>query len=279
MADYANLIREIRKNKKYASISEELIIQEIERYFRTNPKHLSLFDKPKSEKFNKIVKSVRGKLHLAYGSFQGEDKFKRKSYLKEIKGLDDYETHDKILSTSVSAKERLKDYSTIYNKIFDICDKPQVILDIGCGLNPVSYPYMGLEGLRYYAYDIDKEDIDFLNIYFEKMKKFSRLDGEAFLINLTSLDEVKKLPRSDICFMFKMIDPLEKGKNHKLSEEIIRLIDSKYIIVSFSTKTISGKSMNYPYRGWIERMLNRVGLSFEKIQTGNEIFYIIKKQS
>jgi len=277
MAEYRDLLEEIRKNKKYASISEDLIKQEIDRYFRINPKHISLLEKPQSEKFKNIVKAIRNKLHLIYGSFQAEDKSKRLDYLKELKGIDDYETAEKVLSTSVSAKERLEEYDRIYKEIFRITGKPDSILDLGCGLNPISYSYMDIKELTYRAYDIDKKDVDFLNSYFEKMKKFSRLDGKAFLMNLTDLNEVKRLPKSDICFMFKLVDPLEKGKNHKLSEEMIKNIDSKYIIISFSTKTISGKPMNYPYRGWIEKMLNRIGLNFEKILANNEVFYVIKK--
>ena len=78
----------------------------------------------------------------------------------------------------------------------------------------------------------------------------------------------------DVCFMFKFLDPIE-DKGHKLSEEIIKLIKARYIVISFSTKTVSGKKMNHPYRGWIEKMLERIKKDFEKISLENEVFYII----
>ena len=90
-------------------------------------------------------------------------------------------------------------------------------------------------------------------------------------------DERFKIPKADVCFMFKLIDPLERGKGHKLSEEIIKNLKSKYIIASFASKTISHKPMKYPYRGWIERMLDRLQYKWEKINTASEVYYIIQK--
>lgn len=269
-----NLLGYVKKNKKYRFISDDLIKEEIVKYFKINPKSIKFLDKTKSEKFKGIVKAIRSRLHLIYGSFQTGSRNKREICLNEIKGKGDYKAHNKILSTSVSSKERLKGYNKLYREIFKITGKPKKILDLGCGLNPVSYPYMGLDELRYYAYDIDKEDCNFLNQYFSLMKKYSRLKGKAYVVNLKN--SFKKLPKADVCFMFKVLDPLEE-KGHKLSEKIIKSLDCKYIIVSFSTKTVSGRKMKHPYRGWIERMLNRINLKFEKIKLENEVFYIIHK--
>jgi len=58
----------------------------------------------------------------------------------------------------------------IYKNIFKITGIPKSIVDLGSGLNPFSCPYMSMDNLSYYAYDIDKKDIGFLNIYFELMK-------------------------------------------------------------------------------------------------------------
>jgi len=77
--------------------------------------------------------------------------------------------------------------------------------------------------------------------------------------------------------LFKVLDPLEQGKGHKLSEVLIKAIPAKWIVVSFATKTVAGKPMRHPERGWIERMLDRIGYKFSKFKTSNELFYIIQK--
>ena len=270
------ILKIIKKSKKYCSLSEEILKKEIKKYFQLNPKSIKHLEKPKSKKFKEVIKSIKSKIHLVYGSFQTKDKGKRDEYLRNIQGINDYTNHDMILSTSVSSKERLNDYKTLYRNIFKITGKPKKIIDLGCGLNPISYPYIGITDLIYKAYDIDKDDCKFLNHYFNLMKSYTKLKGIADVNDLSSLKEIKKLPRADICFMFKFLDVIE-SKGHKLSEQIIKTLNCKHLVISFPTKTVSGKKMKHPYRGWIEKMLERIDLEFEKLTTDNEIFYIIKK--
>jgi 16S rRNA (guanine(1405)-N(7))-methyltransferase len=270
------ILNDIQKNKKYSSISRDLIKKEIKKYFQISPKSISLLEKTQSKKYKEIIKKIRNRLHLVYGSFQTKSKAKMEGLLREIDGINDYKTHDKILSLSVSSKERLKDYEKIYSSIFKITTRPKKIIDLGCGLNPISYPYMHINNLVYYAYDIDQKDIAFLDNYFNIIGRYTKIKGKAFVADLKDLDIVKELPRADICFMFKLVDVLER-RGHKLSEELIKSLKCKHIVVSFPTKTVSGRNMRHPYRGWIEKMLDRIGYKFERIVFDNEVFYIISK--
>jgi len=83
---------------------------------------------------------------------------------------------------------------------------------------------------------------------------------------------------SDVIFLFKVIDIIDK-KNHKHSEQLIKqlLQKTKFIVASFATKTITRKNMNFPNRKWFELMLNRNSIKFKNIKTDNEIYYIINK--
>ena len=136
---------------------------------------------------------------------------------------------------------------------------------------------MNLKKLNYYAYDIDEEDIKFLNEYFQIMKT-QGLNGKASILDVKDKIQTSKLPPSDIIFLFKVIDIINQSeKNYKASEELIKNLikKSKYIIVSFATKTITRKKMNYPNRKWFELMLKRNNLDFKKINISNEVFYVI----
>jgi len=258
------MYEDIVKNKKYRSLDPSLVKEAIADYFKRNPSHTKFLERKRSKKYKEIVKKIRGELHKAYGSFQ-DDKSKRDSFLKA-------KNYDAVLNTSVSAKERLPFYTQLYKDIFSLTGEPKIILDLGAGLNPVSYSYMGLSSVTYYSYDINTDDVDFLNRFF----KIANVDGKASILNLRKMSLVKKLPSADVCFMFKVLDPLEK-KGHTLSERIIMSVPAKYIIVSFATKTLSGNKMKHPYRGWIERMLERIGYSYKKILTENEVYYVIEK--
>jgi 16S rRNA (guanine(1405)-N(7))-methyltransferase len=265
-----DILAEIKQSKKYKTLSEEIINEEIQKYLKRNPHYERYKDK-------KILKDIKTELHKIYGSFQTSSKGKREKYLEELKlAPENLELTRRILLTNSSTKERLEDYEEIYQKIFAITGKPNSILDLGCGLNPISFPFMNLEKVNYYAYDIDNADISLLNDYFYTMK--DKISGKAEIINLSAIneEEIKKLPKADVCFMFKLVDVLDR-KDHKQSEKIITNLKSDYIVVSFSKKTITGKMMNFPYRGWIERMLERNKLDFQKIDFENEVFYIVKK--
>ena len=142
---------------------------------------------------------------------------------------------------------------------------------------------MNLQNLNYHAYDIDQSDIDFLNNYFNVMKQ-KGLNGKAEVFSLIKLWEnpelLKKIPNSDIIFLFKVLDILDQSQgDHKFSEDIIQLLmqKTKFIVASFATKTITRKPMNFPNRKWFELMLNRIKLKFTTINLENEIFYIISK--
>ncbi len=268
--DIKELISEIKKSKKYRNISEEVIGGNINSYIKKNPHY--------DEKL--IIKGVKTLLHNIHGSFQVSVKKskKREEYLHELeKNPKDIELIKKILDTNRSTKERLPIYSELYGTIFDITGKPRNIMDLGCGLNPVSFPFMAIYPEHYYCYDINESDTIFLNKFFKTAKAF----GIAETLDLTNIENVKKLPGNiDVCFMFKLLDTLEKS-GHKYSEEIIHVLleKCKFVVVSFATRTLGGRKMTFAERGWIQRMLARIGMKFQKIdfEEAGEIFYIISK--
>jgi len=157
-----NILNEIKKNKKYKTISEEIIKNEIENYLKLN-----------SNKSNKqIVKDIRAKLHKTYSVFQTKKKKKIEKLLEELKQTKSQEIIDKLLSSVLSTKERLNDYQIIYKNIFKITGKPRTIVDLGAGLNSFSINYMDLKKINYYSYDIDEQDKKILNKFF-KRRNFS----------------------------------------------------------------------------------------------------------
>ncbi len=263
---------EIKKGSKYSTLADEVIIQEVKEYLRKNNK-IRRIDK-------QSVKEIKAKLHRLYSSYLRGKKSKRGKFLEELRNNpDDLEIINKILLTAVSTKERLPYYNELYRKIFEITGNPGTIVDLGAGLNPVSCIYMNLNSLNYYSYDIDKDDIDFINEYFQIMKSRG-LNGRAEILNVRDFEKISALPYSDIVFMFKLIDLINTG-NHKPGEELIKTLingdKTKFIIASFSTRTISGKPMNLPRRKGFELMLNRINLKLKVLKIPNEIFYVIKR--
>jgi len=233
------IIADIKKKKTLRNLDDEFVKAIL---IKKNIKLPS-----KGKEYKKLIKEVRAYLHKVYGVFQ-------------IKG--------KELEGSTATKERLEIYSYLYKGIFAITGIPKSILDIACGLNPLSYKYLERAGFKgaYYATELTKKDCEFINDYFKENK----IKGKAFQINLLKDFDY---PKADVCFLFKVLDLVE----HKLAEEIIKKVKSNYLVISFATRTIGRRKMNYPRRGWIEQLLKRLNLPYEIITEENEVFYVVKK--
>jgi len=265
------IIAKIKEKKEFNAIEDRFVRTELIKYFKQNPKAMKAMQegRTRSEDYKQTVKHVRAVLRRVYGVFLTKASQEREKYLAE-------EDYKKILETHLSTKERLPIYPEIYEKIFAMTGKPKVILDLGCGLNPLSYPYMKVDA-EYYASELNKADCEFLEKCFAKMK----IKGKAIALDLTEAAKkpelLKKFPKADVCFLFKILDEVEEKKGRKASETLIKNIDADWLVISFATKKVTGKPMKYPYRRWLEQMLARLGYEFKIIKESNEIFYVVKK--
>lgn len=280
------LRRAVAQKRELRQLTPLIIEQEIERYLQQEGRvrrELEYNFHPRAAVFHTIIKEIRSRLRRSYGLFQhkGKEK-KRKELLKKIFHATPpvaMEIIKEILESHASTKERLLFYRELYAKIFAITGKPATILDLGCGMNPFSLPYMKLKTCHYYAYDIGEEDLTNINEFFYWWgKQHPTLQGRADIFDLLR-SEFSLLPRADICFLFKVTDIVDQGKGHKATEKAMLDIPAKYIVLSFSTVTMSGKPMTAPRRSWVELLCNRLGFFFSVITFPTEIFYVIRKEN
>jgi len=263
------ILGEIKKKKILRDLEDHFVLELLDGYLIKHPKLIvKLKEKgsfQKSKEFKLIVKDVRSVLHDIYGLFS----FDKKKVEKLLKEKDfDLEWHVKVLKCSKSTSERLNYYPIIYEQIWSEIGEVKSVLDLGCGLNPFSLPYMNLKNVEYLAYELTSGYCDAINKYF----KLSRINGKCESVDLL---KIGKLPKADVCFLFKVLDGLEQIKlNYTL--ELFEKISSKFIIVSFATRSIkAGKKFN---RGkWFIKMLDKLKLKYKFFETDNEIFYIINK--
>ena len=82
-----------------------------------------------------------------------------------------------------------------------------------------------------------------------------------------------RFPKADLCFMFKLLDSLETMRKN-ISKDLISSVDAKFIVVSFPTKTLSGKPLSTKRLGWFRKL---VGI-YSEFEVRNELFYIIKNK-
>ena len=243
MADLRFVIRKIKEKPELKGISSEFIEEAALNFLRKEKISLnSLYEKD----IRLVVKEIRKILRSSTGRFR----------LDFSKG-NSKERH-------ISSKERNEDFLKNLISMLDA----KSILDLGCGLNPLS---IASKDLKYFASDIDEESLGIVKEFFIK----KGIKGKVFFADLRKPNS--NLPRADLCLMLKLFDVLESNGN-KLAESLVKSSKCRYILASFATKTLSGKPMNHPQRGWIERMFSRLNYPFIFYKTKNEIFYLIFKE-
>ncbi len=286
MNKLTEISNEIRSNKKFCRLGEAYVISIIEEFLKKDKKLTRAFEKGtiKTRTYKEFLKDVKKFLHETYCVYQVREGDKKKqiySLMKRTKNKERLlELHEEMLHLHSSSRERKKDYETIYRNIFSVCGEPKKIFDIGCGMNAFSLPFTGIRRLQYVGCDAVEQDVHLIDDYLKNVGKNLGFKGKGLLVNAFDkefLVDISKV-NSDICFVFKMLDVFDYGvKHHKKSEEILKKINSKFIVVSFPTKTISNKKMTKPRRKWFEVMCDRLKWSFNYFETSNECFYIVKK--
>lgn len=273
------LLADVRKKKELSDLDEALIKHNLKDFFSKNKKSLSKLVQYQAEKqlkksaeYDNVFKAIRAKLYQSYGMFKivSDEPETKQYFLRKLKSRRETEKdYKKVLSLHLSTKERFANYKHIYEEIFKITGKPEVILDLGCGLNPLSYRYMGIRA-KYIASDIDRGNLQFIQQYFNILG----IDGRTVVLDLQNDLDIQKLSsfECDVCFMFKLLE-IDK----RIAEKIVSEAKARFIVASFSTISLTGKIMSSPERDWFEKMLRRMKLKFSTFKTENEIFYIISK--
>ena len=313
----------VKSKKELALLDNKIIIEYAVKFLEQNTKLLDVLSSADSKDvknnskikrnklFGEMIKYIRRESRLIYGMFQKPTEInKRKDFLNELNfKLSKKENYDdtiiKLLSTHVSTNERL----AIYNDVIGIIDKIIFVnklddktsknnshkninlLDIASGLNPIAmialiekYNYCKI---KYIATELNKEDCDFLNDFFNIITKYyPNFNGIAYDIDLrrdyerlNCIIKENNIEINDkninICLIFKTIEILEKYKKHFSFKIFDNIKEFNNIIVSFPLQTLANTQTTNKKRLWFEKMISKLGYEYGTIQLKNEIFYHI----
>mgnify|MGYP001613050055 CR=1 FL=1 len=250
--DLTSIIKKIKEKKELEGISDLVIKGNLLKYKK---KHSVNIEKLSNQDLKIIIKDIRSELRFFVGQYQFKVKGRRK--------ILDRDNSDELLKTHSSTSERLDFYPSLKKIISDL--KIKSILDLGCGLNPLA---LSQKNIEYLASDINEKELSIIQEYFKK----NNINGKTFVYDLRNISN--DLPKTDLTILFKVLDVVSKN-DRKLSEKIILNISSRYLLVSFSIKKISGKPMNFPERRWFEKILLRNKLRYKKFYSENEVYYLI----
>lgn len=252
------LIKKIIKKKEFSELPNKDVLFAFEN-----------FDKEMYSDEEKI-KLTRNLLRKVFSSFTS-----KKIFLPKDK------TEEWFLKKHLSTKERLPYYDKIYLKILKGMNKKLSIIDLGAGINGLSYNYFKKIGfdVKYIAIEAMGQFVNLMNNYFKKEK----LKGKAIHLSLFELEKLKeiilKTKKPRVALLLKTIDSieiLEKNYSKKLIFEISPLCDK--FVLSFSIRSMIKRKKFNAKRSWI---INFIEENFEILnifEFGGEKYFIFKNK-
>jgi 16S rRNA (guanine(1405)-N(7))-methyltransferase len=224
-----------------------------------------------------LEQQVKAKLHQIWGAYYTTrpnfTKLLSKIQEQYTSGLPPKEILRSLLLIHASTNERLPLVDTFYSEIFKITGVPDSIIDYACGFNPLTLPWMQLPATtKYTAYDIDTEEILFLNDVIHLLHLHTEADAKVHDI-FEYKDEY-----ADIIFLFKLLPVLEQQQKG-ITQELLTKLHAKHLVITFPTASITGKNkhMQSFYTTQTETLLTQQHLHYQVIQLSSETIFIVRK--
>ncbi len=270
------LLNEVTASAKYRLITPDLV------------RWIGARELSRHKNFKEAVKATRNRLHLVGASYQeGGIQYDRiitrlhqaAMHIEKANVTDQkarlvrfQPTLRSILESHASTSERLPILDEFYTSIFAPIAPIQSILDLACGLNPLTAAWMPLnENATYVAIDIYQDMVHFLNQVFSIL----HIHGRAEQMNL-----LEQIPDQhyQVALLLKALPCLEQlDKNASL--RLMDGIQADYLLVSYPVYSLSGRSkgMRSNYEERFQELTKGRLWKVERFEFATELVFLVTK--
>ena len=189
------------------------------------------------------------------------------------------------LALHSSTRERLPILDQFYTRIFQITGRPGSLLDLGCGLNPVALPWMGLApGSRYAASDIDADGIQFVNRYLQLAGLEPLARCQDILAHPPGRHDwqanrhAAQADPADVALLLKTSSTLERQEKGSTAR-LVEALRAPFVVVSFAVKSLGGREKGMPahYRRQFQAMAEGRPWRIEELAFDTELVFVVNK--
>jgi 16S rRNA (guanine(1405)-N(7))-methyltransferase len=260
------IVAQVLASSKYRSLDPDFVRNVAVQIIATTP----------NRKEKELIKAVKNKLHQVANVYH----VSKPDYAQWLNRLQNAVLHQddvksvcrEIMAHHASTRERLLILDDFYKRLFAGLSPISSILDLACGLNPLSLPWMGLSPrTTYWAYDIYQDQVEFLNHAFALLKQ----SGQAEVCDL--LQTTPRQP-ADVALLLKTLPCLEQI-DKTIGVRLLAQIQSPIVLVSFPIYTLGGrnKGMRQNYETYFRSLLAEYDWHIESAEFANEIVFRIYK--
>ncbi len=263
--DVDSIIQSILQSKKYRDI--ELCEETVRDLLHGELKH--------HKNTKSAIKATRKKLHRIVATYLGDPDYAEA--MQELTNAAQTDTLEgactMLMQFHASTKERLKILDSFYATLFAHTGPPATILDIACGLNPLSFRWMRLPTTtRYYAYDIHQQRVDCINHYF-------MLEGLLPLAKMQDILVYYPQEQADVALVLKEIHTFERRKRGS-SLALFNALNVRYIVATLPTRNLTGRRDREEYhRQLFYGIVDQMPWKITEISFENEMVFCIDKHT
>ena len=264
-SEIRNLASAISASPKYHAVCQELVE-------RVGQQELA-----KRRNLREAVKATKNKLHQVGGAYLEGD-LPYAAWLEELGAASDpadlRRTCRKIMDAHASTRERLPILDEFYEIIWAGLPPVRSVLDLACGLNPLTLPWMPLaEGAAYYAYDIYQDMVDFLGRFMAL--PLAKVRGQAQARDVLQLSAA---PRVDLALILKAIPCLEQ-MDKAAGAKLLAAVQADYVLVSFPVQSLGRreKGMADNYEAHFRELLKGRPGAIRRFQFSSELVFLISQ--
>ncbi|HEX5039462.1 MAG TPA: hypothetical protein VFW95_04960 [Candidatus Limnocylindria bacterium] len=260
----ADIVERVLSSRRYRGIDAALV------------ERLAAEELPRSSGADDAVKRVKRRLHQAVGAFEGSQGAGTDALARAWNGdLTDPGFRAACLVAlrgHASTRERVAHLDRFYAAIWEVTGVPASVLDLGCGLAPLSLPWMRLDrATPYRAVDVDRNSL-------ARAEEFLDLVGQPH--ETRALDLVAAVPEdlTDVALLLKLVTTLDR-QDPSAAARLLASVRATHAVVSFTTRSLGGhaRGMEPTYRSRLERLVAEVPrvTGVEEASVPNELVFVL----
>ncbi len=259
------LVATVQESAKYRHICPDLI------------RRLGERELAKRRSLKEAVKETKNTLHQVAGAYL-ERSPRYGDWIAGLRQAADQEARKEvsrsILAEHASTSERLPYLETFYTTTLADIAPVRSVLDVACGLNPLTLPWMPLaEGgeIHYAARDIYGDMMAFLEEFFRISDIAGQAQAEDVAVTAPQIE-------AEVALILKFLPVLEQTERGT-AQRWLRSLRTRYLLISFPTRSLGGHGRGRAehYEGWFRELLQAEGWNAQRFSFPNELCFLIER--
>jgi 16S rRNA (guanine(1405)-N(7))-methyltransferase len=240
----AEIVERVLRSTRYRDVDRSLLVR------------LADEELQRARNADDAVKRVKRRLHQAVGAFRGAARHDElaAAWSGDLTAPAFRAACADALRSHASTRERLASLDGFYAGMWSVTGLPGRILDLGCGLNPLTLPWMGLgREAIYLASDVDRRPLAAVDSFLDLVGQPHRADVRDVVTSPPTED-------AEVALLLKLVTTLDR-QDPAAAARLVRALRVNHAVVTFPRRSLGGrgKGMERTYRARLDRLVADAG--------------------